>query len=93
MRVSERIKVAAASALYCYCGPPVDRGLREAHQSHVEVVRPGNVPAEPDGGRGGGCDSAAPLRTLSPLVVHVTHDELREPFIDIYSDADPIGAW
>ena len=46
----------------------------------VQVVRRGNAPAETDGGA---VAVAAPPRS-EPLVVHVTHDERHEPFVEIY---------
>ena len=46
----------------------------------MQVVRPVNAPAETEGGA---VAVAAPPRS-EPLVVHVTHDERREPFVEIY---------
>ena len=50
--------------------------------SDVQVVRPGIPPTE--GGAAAGVAILTPPRA-EPLVVHVPHDEMREPFVEVYS--------
>ncbi len=51
----------------------------------VQVIRPGREPEAPEGRKSAAGVAIAPQPSTRPIVVHVPHDERREPFLEIYA--------